>query len=576
MSKKLLSFVFAIVMIIIVYPADLIAVQAEDIVVPFEVGTVCKIGDSFSVSETCLLQFQNNAVTGEGSGLLESGEVYRLEYDRFIRGGQHHASRHVFNLIHGDSYRVLNVYDDRANKPYGITPILERQGYGDYCSKYIFAAVYLDFEGVKPEGFCGKYDENPHGIKVTVSNPTSDYTISYGISEGYYPNAESPTFTNPGDYEVFYKITADGYNTVTGSEKVIIDRLDCPLEIIMQNWTYGESPFLPIVPESSNPENTPIRFFYKKKNGEGEYSSEIPEKAGDYTLIAFRYGFIIYNDAVGTKDFTIYKATPDYSVPKMRFAKVGDILENVSLPAGWEWVDKTQLVGKAGKKRFPAVFTPEDTENYKTVTVDIPVKVIRTPLMIKANFIAGITGYSTENSIALKWHKAKNAKRYEIYATYCDKNHTKEYKKIKTVSGKISECEITKLEGESINPKKNVKVYIVAYKKENGKNVKMFKTPSFHIAGADSKYSNVKKINVSKNEYLLKNKQTAKIKPSLVLENGEKSAINHVAKYRYISTNKSVVTVNKNGKIKATGKGSATVYVYSGNGMAKAVSVTVE
>ncbi len=194
----------------------------------------------------------------------------------------------------------------------------------------------------------------------------------------------------------------------------------------------------------------------------------------------------------------------------------------------------------------------------------------------KAEFIAGVDGASTESSVTVKWGKVPNAKRYVIYAAYCDKNHKYKYKKIKTVSGKVTKYEVKKLYGKKLNPKKNVKVYIVAQKKKNRKWRKIFKTPTFHIAGAQSKCSNVKKITVKKNKFTLNAGKTAKIKAKIVLVDKSKKAVNHVAKFRYRSTNTAVVKVTKSGKIKAVGKGKATVFVYSNNGTAKAIKVTVK
>ncbi len=192
----------------------------------------------------------------------------------------------------------------------------------------------------------------------------------------------------------------------------------------------------------------------------------------------------------------------------------------------------------------------------------------------KAEFVAGVKGTSDENKVTVKWGKVKGAQRYVIYATYCSKKN--KYKKIATVKGDITKYDITKLNGKKLNPKKNVKVYVVAQKKVKGKYKKIFKTPTFHIAGAKSKYSNVKKITVKKNKYTLKVGKTAKIKAKIVLGKKNKKAIAHVKKFRYKSTNTAVVKVDKNGKIKAIGKGKATVYVYSNNGTAKAIRITVK
>ena len=49
----------------------------------------------------------------------------------------------------------------------------------------------------------------------------------------------------------------------------------------------------------------------------------------------------------------------------------------------------------------------------------------------------------------------------------------------------------------------------------------------------------------------------------------------HAPIFRYVSTNEKVATVDENGKIKAKGKGNATIYVYAKNGLAKKVKVKV-
>ena len=191
----------------------------------------------------------------------------------------------------------------------------------------------------------------------------------------------------------------------------------------------------------------------------------------------------------------------------------------------------------------------------------------------KAEFAASVTVTPGDDGATIAWKKAPEAKRYVIYAAYCGKN---KYKKIKTVKGNITSFKLTKLSGRKINTKKNLKLYIVAQKKANGKWVKLFKTPTFHTAGKNSKYTNIKKIKVKKAEFTLEQGNTAKIKASLVLENKKKKPINHVKKLRYMSTNTAVVKVTKSGKLKAVGKGKATVYVYSNNGTAKAIKVTVK
>ena len=193
-----------------------------------------------------------------------------------------------------------------------------------------------------------------------------------------------------------------------------------------------------------------------------------------------------------------------------------------------------------------------------------------------AEFTASVSGSSAAGKVTVKWGKVPGAGRYVVYANYCDKNHKAKFKKIKTVGAKVTKYNITRLNGKKINPKKNVKVYITAQRKQDGKWKKLFKTPVFHIAGAKTKYSNVKKITVRKASFTLEEGRTAKIKPKLVLVNKKKKAVIHDRKFRFKSTSTAVVKVTKSGKLKAVGKGSATVFVYSNNGTAKAVKVKVK
>ncbi len=191
----------------------------------------------------------------------------------------------------------------------------------------------------------------------------------------------------------------------------------------------------------------------------------------------------------------------------------------------------------------------------------------------QSEFAAGVKITPEDDGATVEWTKTPEAKRYVIYAAYCGR---KKYKKIKTVKGNITSFRLKKLRGKKIDTKKNIKVYIVAQKNVNGKYKKLFKTPTFHVAGKKSRNTNIKKIKVKKAKFTLTKGKTAKIKATPVPESKKKKPINHVRKLRYMSTNTAVVKVSKGGKLKAVGKGTATVYVFSNNGTPKAVKVTVE
>ena len=78
---------------------------------------------------------------------------------------------------------------------------------------------------------------------------------------------------------------------------------------------------------------------------------------------------------------TVSPADPAYETPTDLTAVCGSTLESVILPDGWTWVDPTEPVGYVGADdetkaaSFAATFTPDDTVNYNTVSVDLTVTV---------------------------------------------------------------------------------------------------------------------------------------------------------------------------------------------------------
>ena len=159
---------------------------------------------------------------------------------------------------------------------------------------------------------------------------------------------------------------------------------------------------------------------------------------------------------------------------------------------------------------------------------------------------------------------------------------------IKTVDA-AAKCKVTikKLNGKKLSTTKNIKVYVAAYRTvetKNGetvtkKDVRIAKTIAGHVVGKkNKKYSNAKKIKLSKTSYTLKKGKKAKIKAKTVLQYPKRKQLGdaHAKEFRYASSDKSIATVSKSGKITAKKKGSCVIYVYARNGLAKKVKVTVK
>ena len=121
--------------------------------------------------------------------------------------------------------------------------IYEKSGVTIAAGKYYQSPVTLDVVeetmDVSASGFSGTYDGQPHGISVTVNSPTGA-VVKYGQTDGIYDLDDSPTYTDAGDYTVYYQVTKDKYTTVTGSAEVKISKADMTVSATDYTGTYDE------------------------------------------------------------------------------------------------------------------------------------------------------------------------------------------------------------------------------------------------------------------------------------------------------------------------------------------------
>ena len=123
-------------------------------------------------------------------------------------------------------------------------------------------------------------------------------------------------------------------------------------------------------------DETLIIKYYQDKNGTWEEISSAPVNAGHYKVVIEVPENGFYNAGKLEQEFTISKATPtNVQVPTGLKATEGQTLDEITLPDGFTWVDGTQVIDKDGTVKYQAVYTPDDTENYETVYVDITIEV---------------------------------------------------------------------------------------------------------------------------------------------------------------------------------------------------------
>jgi C1A family cysteine protease len=64
------------------------------------------------------------------------------------------------------------------------------------------------------------YDDNEYSLDINVN--VSDYDIKYSLDNENFNLSDSPKFKEIGEYTVYYKISKDGYNDLTGFNKIKI------------------------------------------------------------------------------------------------------------------------------------------------------------------------------------------------------------------------------------------------------------------------------------------------------------------------------------------------------------------
>ena len=187
------------------------------------------------------------------------------------------------------------------------------------------------------------------------------------------------------------------------------------------------------------------------------------------------------------------------------------------------------------------------------------------------------------NEQTLTWTALTNVDGYYVYRAKC--NIPKpltiyKFKKVADVSA--SSPRVFK----SYGLKKGVayKYYVVGYKNVNGQKMIVQKSVTVHSVAGNllkkkyAKYTNVKKVSVTKNAVTLKVGKTYKIQPSVkgVLSGCEILQKDHAAMFRYVYIKDGKnIKVSQDGTVKALKAGKCNVYVLGTNGVRTKVAVTV-
>ena len=193
---------------------------------------------------------------------------------------------------------------------------------------------------------------------------------------------------NVGTYEIKKSSNADTGNpnydiTVTGSVafKIIPSSLkDSTIILSNAEYTYDGTEKEPDVTVNKNGKTLTKGIDYTEK-----YTNNINAGTATVTITATENGNGNYVDTI-EKEFSIIQATPEiYTAPSVSDRVYNPVINlkdsdltggKVNVSGTWSWQSK-DIVPTVDNNGYVAVFTPDDSNNYKTVTITIPVAVTK-------------------------------------------------------------------------------------------------------------------------------------------------------------------------------------------------------
>ena len=205
--------------------------------------------------------------------------------------------------------------------------------------------------------------------------------------------------------------------------------------------------------------------------------------------------------------------------------------------------------------------TPDTDTEDQSVRGGSQVSKLKLPILLA-------TGKGGNRKITISWRSYEDADGYDCYWSYCDGKRN--YKKLATV--KAAKDRVT---SRRLDNNRRYKYFVAAYKLIDGKKVYIAKSNSLHVALKDAKATNAKKVTVNQTNVRLKAGDTFVVRSRTRLENTNKKELLHVAAYRYYTSDQSVASVSKTGKIKALKSGTCVIYVVANNGVYGTIKVTV-
>ncbi len=230
-----------------------------------------------------------------------------------------------------------------------------------------------------------KKSGNTVDLSENVANPAGDVTYEIvGDNKGCTVNPETGEFlsgTETGD--VIVKVTVAGDDNHEPTEETItVTVLDKkPIEPIVEldDWTYGDEPKEPMIEGNEGGGAETVE--YRKADGSGDWSGEIPTEAGNYEVRVTIDESEDYNGGTATDTFTIRKAENPATIDT---DAENEVTKN-TVPSDGHSIDLSKLVKNAeGEVTYKiidgssgcnvdenGIFTPDGQTGEATVKITV-------------------------------------------------------------------------------------------------------------------------------------------------------------------------------------------------------------
>ena len=194
---------------------------------------------------------------------------------------------------------------------------------------------------VSAEGFTGTYDSKSHTITVTVTEPEGT-TVKYGTTAGEYILDAAPTYTDAGEYTIYYQVTKANYTTVENSAVVSIQKAAASIsyETTAVSKTFGDEAF--------------INALTMTGDGTVTYSSDnvnvaiVNSETGEVTIKGAGTATIKATVADGT-NYTYATKTAQYTLTVEAATGISDVKTDAAEKAKWYDLSGRPLNGKPTK-----------------------------------------------------------------------------------------------------------------------------------------------------------------------------------------------------------------------------------